>query len=43
LRCLRDDLAVELQPVEVDLGGLDHPLTAEARRLAPTHARPGRI
>src|ERR1700742_4542878 len=39
LRCLRDDLALELPPVEVDLGGLDHPLIAEARRLASTAPR----
>src|SRR4051812_15076907 len=36
LRCLRHDLALELPSLEVDLGGLHHPLVAEARRLAPT-------
>lgn len=36
LRCLRDDLDMELPPVEVDLGSLDHPLVDEARRVAPT-------
>jgi hypothetical protein len=39
LRCLRDDLNLELPPVEVDLGSLDHPLIAEARRLAPSAPR----
>jgi hypothetical protein len=39
LRCLRDDLQVDLPPVEVDLGRLDHPLIAEARRLAPAAPR----
>lgn len=39
LRCLREDLRMELPPVEVDLGGLDHPLIAEARRLALTAPR----
>jgi len=36
---LREDLDVELPPVEVDLGGLDHPLIGEARRLAPAASR----
>lgn len=36
IRCLRDDLGLELPTVDVDLGGLDHPLLAEARRVAPT-------
>jgi hypothetical protein len=36
LRCLRDDLGLQLPPVEVDLGSLDHPLLDEARRVAPT-------
>jgi hypothetical protein len=39
VRCLRDDLKLELPPVEVDLGGLDHVLVGEARRLAPTAPR----
>ena len=39
LRCLREDLEVEAPPVEIDLGGLDHPLLAEARRLAPAAPR----
>jgi hypothetical protein len=39
LRCLRDDLKLELPPVEVDLGGLDHVLVGEARRLAATAPR----
>lgn len=39
LRCVREDLGVDLPPVEVDLGGLDHPLVAEARRVAPSSPR----
>jgi len=39
LRCLREDLNVEVPPVEIDLGGLDHPLLGEARRLAPPAPR----
>lgn len=39
LRCLREDLGLEVPTVEVDLGGIDHPLVAEARRLAPTSPR----
>lgn len=39
LRCVREDLGLELPPVEVDLGSLDHPLVAEARRLAPAAPR----
>jgi len=39
LRCVREDLGLDLPPVEVDLGGVDHPLVAEARRLAPTAPR----
>lgn len=39
LRCVREDLGLELPPVEVDLGGLDHPLVAEARRVAPAAPR----
>lgn len=35
LRCLRDDLGLDLPTVDVDLGGLDHPLLGEARRIAP--------
>jgi hypothetical protein len=36
---LREDLGVDLPPVEIDLGSLDHPLIAEARRLAPAAPR----
>lgn len=36
LRCLREDLSLQLPPVEVDLSSLDHPLIDEARRVAPT-------
>ena len=39
LRCVREDLRVDIPPVEVDLGALDHPLVAEARRVAPTSPR----
>ena len=39
LRCVREDLGLALPPVEVDLGRLDHPLVAEARRIAPTAPR----
>jgi hypothetical protein len=39
LRCVREDLGLDLPPVEVDLGGLDHPLVAEARRIAPAAPR----
>ncbi len=39
LRCLREDLKIELPPVEVDLGGLDHALVGEARRVAPAAPR----
>lgn len=39
LRCLREDLEVEVPSVEIDLGSLDHPLLSEARRVAPTSPR----
>ncbi len=39
LRCLREDLELEVPPVEIDLGNLEHPLIAEARRLAPAAPR----
>jgi hypothetical protein len=39
LRCLREDLKIEMPPVEVDLGGLNHALVGEARRVAPTAPR----
>ena len=39
LRCLREDLDVEIPPIEIDLGSLDHPLLAEARRVAPAAPR----
>lgn len=39
LRCVREDLGIDLPPVEVDLGTLDHPLVAEARRVAPSAPR----
>jgi hypothetical protein len=36
IRCLVDDLGIELPGLDVDLGALDHPLLGEVRRLAPT-------
>jgi hypothetical protein len=36
LRCLVDDLELDLPTLDVDLGGLDHPLLAETRRVTPT-------
>ena len=36
LRCLQEDLGTPVPEDTVDLGELDHPLLAEARRLAPT-------
>src|SRR5215211_7815647 len=39
LRCVREDLELGIPPVEVDLGALDHPLVAEARRVAPAAPR----
>jgi hypothetical protein len=39
LRCLREDLELDLPPVEVDLGNLEHPLVGEARRIEPAAPR----
>ena len=39
IRCLRDDLSLELPTVDVDLGTLDHALLDEARRVAPAAPR----
>jgi len=39
LRCVREDLELDVPPVEVALGSLDHALVAEARRLAPSAPR----
>ena len=39
LRCLREDLEVEVPAVEVDLDSLDHPLVGEARVVAPAARR----
>ncbi len=39
LRCLREDLGLDVPPVEVDLGGIHHPLIAEARRIGPAAPR----
>lgn len=35
MRCLTEDLGISLPSEDVDLGEIDHPLTAETRRLAP--------
>jgi hypothetical protein len=35
LRCLREDLQLDLPDADVDIGTLDHPLIKEARRIAP--------
>ncbi len=39
IRCLREDLGIELPTVDVDLGAIGHPLLAEARRIAPAAPR----
>lgn len=39
IRCLRDDLGLELPTIDVDLGTIEHPLMDEARRVAPTAPR----
>lgn len=36
LRCVEDDLKVEIPDLRVDLGALDHPFMDELRRVAPT-------
>jgi len=36
IRCLVDDLGIELPGLDADLGDIDHPLMEEVRRLAPT-------
>lgn len=36
MRCLVDDLDIELPPLNVDLGELDHPFLRELRRIAAT-------
>lgn len=35
IRCLIEDLGMDLPPEEIDLGRVDHPLIAETARLAP--------
>jgi hypothetical protein len=35
LRCLVEDLGLQIPPLDIDLGSLDDPMVAEARRLAP--------
>ena len=35
LRCLREDLKVEVPPIEIGLGNLNRPLVAEAHRARP--------
>jgi hypothetical protein len=39
LRCVREDLELNIASVDVDLGALDHPLIAEERRVASTAPR----
>jgi hypothetical protein len=39
IRCLVDDLGIELPSLDVDLGEIDHPLLEEVRRLAPASPR----
>lgn len=39
LRCLQEDLRLDLPPVEVDIASLDHPALRETRRLAPSAPR----
>jgi hypothetical protein len=39
LCCVREDLDLALPPIEIDLGSLEHPLVAEARRVAPAAPR----
>ncbi len=39
LRCLVDDLRLELPPLEVSLSLLDHPLIRESQRVAPDSPR----
>ena len=39
LRCLSEDLGLELPGLDVDLGEIDHPWLEELRRMAPTSPR----
>jgi len=39
IRCLVDDLGIELPGLDVDLGDANHPLMTELRRIAPTSPR----
>lgn len=39
LRCLGEDLGIEPQTLDVDLGTIDDPIVEEARRLAPDSPR----
>jgi hypothetical protein len=39
IRCLHDDLCIELPTVDVDLGSVEHPLMDEVRRVSPTAPR----
>jgi hypothetical protein len=36
LRCLTDDLDLDVPPLDVDLGDVDHPFLTELRRVTPT-------
>ena len=35
LRCLTDDLDLDVPPLDVDLGDLEHPFLTELRRVTP--------
>jgi hypothetical protein len=39
IRCLREDLRIELPTVDVDLSSIEHQLMEEARRIAPAAPR----
>jgi hypothetical protein len=39
LRCLVDDLGLQIPPIEIDLGSIDDPMVGEARRVAPDSPR----
>jgi len=36
LRCLTDDLALDVPPLDVELGDVEHPFLTELRRVTPT-------
>lgn len=39
LRCLVDDLGLQIPPLDIDLGSLEEPMVGEARRVAPDSPR----